>query len=351
MSRPIDPLDFGGDRGTPEQRREGLVDSLSDAIFRVSLLPKESPYLEMLATLRRQKHLAECETTVSRDGRAIVETVPVEREGCECTARKALEVFGAGAVADSIDSGDYSIMRERIADWFGVSDFRAARAALSAPCPCPCPCEELRDRWECFHCGFKTSDPAEAAAHFGERDDAEEFTPTCTWWAKLSADERAQEFQDLRQELNSEREESGRLNITNEGLEHRLTEFENVIDARFKGARSINDIFHLYDTMEGLKLVAEAEVESVERAVGFRGNPGELADVVAAILAKRDQLRAERDAAVMKVSELSREIGRIEGGAMKIDRAEAIQKMEIAIADAIERAVRETAESCAELAR
>jgi hypothetical protein len=129
--------------------------------------------------------------------------------------------------------------------------------------------------------------------------------------------------------------------------------------------------------MEGLKLVAEAEVESVERAVGFRGNPGELADVVAAILAKRDQLRAERDAAVMKVSELSRELGRIEGGAMRIDRAEAmkraraaqrawrescqadgtpifisgIQKMEIAIADAIERAVRETAESCAELAR
>jgi hypothetical protein len=55
----IDPLDFGGDRGTPEQRREGLVDSLSDAIFRVSLLPKESPYLEMAAELERRKRAAE----------------------------------------------------------------------------------------------------------------------------------------------------------------------------------------------------------------------------------------------------------------------------------------------------
>lgn len=61
--------------------------------------------------------------------------------------------------------------------------------------------------WECFHCGFKTSDPQEATAHFGDRDDAQEFTPTCQWWQRMDEGERAQEFQTLIQELNAERDQ------------------------------------------------------------------------------------------------------------------------------------------------
>ena len=119
----------------------------------------------------------------------------------------------------------------------------------------------LEGVWRCFHCGFETNNPVEAEAHFGERDDAAEFTPTCTWWAKLSASERAQEFQDLRQQLNEERDESGRLNIANEGLQYRvdgqLSEIHSF--APFRECRSIHDIFHLYDSMEGRALLAEEQ--------------------------------------------------------------------------------------------
>lgn len=56
--RPVDPLDAAGDRGTPEARRECLVDLLDDAIRRVKWLPNESPYREMLAELRSRRALA-----------------------------------------------------------------------------------------------------------------------------------------------------------------------------------------------------------------------------------------------------------------------------------------------------
>lgn len=54
-----DPLDAAGDRGTPEAQRECLVDLLDDAIRRVAWLPKESPYLEMLAELRGRRASAQ----------------------------------------------------------------------------------------------------------------------------------------------------------------------------------------------------------------------------------------------------------------------------------------------------
>lgn len=56
--------------------------------------------------------------------------------------------------------------------------------------------EELRelrkDRWTCFHCGFETGDQAEAAAHFGDRD---EERPLCLTWQDLDADGRASEIE------------------------------------------------------------------------------------------------------------------------------------------------------------
>ena len=49
----------------------------------------------------------------------------------ERAMREALKPFGSGAVVERLEAEDYSVMRERIVDWFGPSDFRAARAALA----------------------------------------------------------------------------------------------------------------------------------------------------------------------------------------------------------------------------
>lgn len=46
-------------------------------------------------------------------------------------AKAALKPFGAGVVIECIENEDFSIMRERIVDWHGPSDFRAATAALA----------------------------------------------------------------------------------------------------------------------------------------------------------------------------------------------------------------------------
>jgi hypothetical protein len=123
-----------------------------------------------------------------------------------------------------------------------------------------------KNTWRCFECGFETADRDEALAHFGDRDDAEEFKPLCKWWARMTPEERGEALQDTIHDLNDERDENAALMSRIEGLEHRLQEFEHVIDARFPGCRSINDIFHRYDTTEGLKLVAEAEISSEKQA-------------------------------------------------------------------------------------
>jgi len=62
--------------------------------------------------------------------------------------------------------------------------------------------------WQCFHCGFKTSDKAEAEAHFGDGDGE---SAICKYWTELNAEERLGEFQSLVQELNGERDEGIKL--------------------------------------------------------------------------------------------------------------------------------------------
>lgn len=57
-------------------------------------------------------------------------------------------------------------------------------------------------RWECFFCEFRTSDRAEAEAHFGDRDDAEEFKPICKWWSNMDDQERKEQFQQTILQLN-----------------------------------------------------------------------------------------------------------------------------------------------------
>ena len=112
----------------------------------------------------------------------------------------------------------------------------------------------MSEPWVCFHCGFSSADRIEAAGHFGEFGD--EF-PICLTWAKLNADDRLQEYQNITGELNREREENLRMRSQIEGLEYRLYDFEILLGSRFKGCKTINDAFNLYDSMEGRALAAE----------------------------------------------------------------------------------------------
>lgn len=65
--------------------------------------------------------------------------------------------------------------------------------------------------WRCFHCDFFTLDEKEAAAHFGDRDDAEEFKPLCKWWQRMGNDERADTLQDTIRDLNEEQNHAAAL--------------------------------------------------------------------------------------------------------------------------------------------
>ena len=76
--------------------------------------------------------------------------------------------------------------------------------------------------WRCFQCDFVTSDPDEASAHFGDRDDGEEFKPICKWWANIDDHERLETLQDTIRELNHGADENMRLLTKIEGLEYQL---------------------------------------------------------------------------------------------------------------------------------
>jgi len=113
--------------------------------------------------------------------------------------------------------------------------------------------------WRCFHCDFITSDRTEAQAHFGERDDAEEFKPICKWWANMDDQERKELFQDMVILQDISAEENQKLREEIEDLEGMVGTQESQIRSYkpFKDCRSIHDIFCLYDSMEGRALAAE----------------------------------------------------------------------------------------------
>lgn len=119
-----------------------------------------------------------------------------------------------------------------------------------------------QDRWTCFHCGFETTDREEAAAHFGDRDDAEEFTPLCRWWKNMTPEERGEALQEAIRDLNAEREENALLRTRIEGLGYQVEGQKSEIKsfAPFRGCDSINQVFHVYDSMEGRALAAEKEL-------------------------------------------------------------------------------------------
>jgi hypothetical protein len=72
--------------------------------------------------------------------------------------------------------------------------------------------------WRCFHCGFETTDEAEARSHFS--DDSDDLA-LCLSWASMDDAERAHEYQQVVLELNATREDVFRLNaeIENESAE------------------------------------------------------------------------------------------------------------------------------------
>jgi len=113
--------------------------------------------------------------------------------------------------------------------------------------------------WRCFHCDFITSDHAEAQAHFGDRDDGEEFKPICKWWDRMDDEERKEAFQDAMRDLNEGAQENMNLREQVEDLEGIVGTQESQIKSYkpFRECRSIHDIFCLYDSMEGRALAAE----------------------------------------------------------------------------------------------
>ena len=114
--------------------------------------------------------------------------------------------------------------------------------------------------WRCFHCDFITSDSAEAQAHFGDRDDGDEFKPICKWWDRMEDDsERITTLQDTIRELNNGADENMKLREEIECLEEQIGTQESQIKSYkpFRECRSIHDIFCLYDSMEGRALAAE----------------------------------------------------------------------------------------------
>lgn len=121
--------------------------------------------------------------------------------------------------------------------------------------------------WRCFHCDFITMDRAEAEAHFGDRDDAEEFKPICKWWTWMSEDERVQTLQGLIRDLNSEQRENGSLHTAIEGLQYQVGTHAGMFSSYkpFRECRSMHDVFCLYDSMEGRVLVAEKKLELIEK--------------------------------------------------------------------------------------
>lgn len=117
---------------------------------------------------------------------------------------------------------------------------------------------EARKAYRCFHCGFETTDAKEAAGHFGDRDD---MAPLCLDWSELDADGRASEYQNVCGSLNSEREENCNLRTKIEGLEYQVEGQRSEIHSfkPFRECDTIQQVFNVYDSMEGRALAAEKQ--------------------------------------------------------------------------------------------
>ncbi len=193
------------------------------------------------------------------------------RDALRAELTAALEASGANAKAWQDCVEESAIKRTHLMAEIGLTEqqrdaataraekaeaaFRGVSEAVSVSGP-----------WACFHCGFMTGDVSEAKAHFGDRDDEE---PLCLTWHDLDADGRVSEYQSVIRELDAEREENAAFRTKVEGLEYRvdgqLSEIHSF--APFRKCSGINEVFHVYDSMEGRALVAEAEAASLRAHV------------------------------------------------------------------------------------
>lgn len=133
-----------------------------------------------------------------------------------------------------------------------LEDYDELRAQLAAQT------KRAESIYRCFHCGFETADDAEAAAHFGDRD--EEFA-LCQMWASLTADDKVKEFQSTIRELEGERQDNALLRVKIEGLEFQVEGQRSEIHSfkPFRECNTIHQVFNVYDSMEGRALAAEEE--------------------------------------------------------------------------------------------
>lgn len=123
--------------------------------------------------------------------------------------------------------------------------------------------------WRCYHCDFITNDPQIAEAHFGERDDAEEFKPICKWWSRMDDQERLETLQSYIEDLARERNDKYSQRIAIEGLEYQVGLLHNKEFSGYKPFReakvtSVYEAFCLYDSMEGRALAAEEKLKQLE---------------------------------------------------------------------------------------
>lgn len=123
-----------------------------------------------------------------------------------------------------------------------------------------------QEYWTCFNCEFKTTDRKEAEAHFGDDDEGQSI---CQTWAQLNADERLEEYQSQIRERNAVERENASLRTSNEGLEYRVHAEQQSIRSYkpFKACSSINDVFFVYDSMEGRALANQERAEAAELAL------------------------------------------------------------------------------------
>lgn len=127
--------------------------------------------------------------------------------------------------------------------------------------------------WRCYHCDFVTSNPDEAEAHFGDRDDAEEFKPLCKWWDRMDAGERISTLQDTIRELNSEQRQNMSHRVAIDGLEYQVDSGREAFShyKPFKKCTSMYEVFCEYDSLEGRLLAAEERLKVLIEAVNDAG--------------------------------------------------------------------------------
>lgn len=113
------------------------------------------------------------------------------------------------------------------------------------------------DQWRCFHCDEVFTDRQSAQDHFG-LDDIE--PPACI--QVLTEGERAI-VEDRRHWRN--RALAAESEAEQKAYEAHLLTFDLSWSRQFRGARSLNEAFHVFDAMEGRALAAEAALDAAPR--------------------------------------------------------------------------------------